>query len=171
VAIAGHRARLRAADIGVMRPRRDIGDVPAVSEYGCDDRYVGEVRAVGKRIVDDDDIAVVETAGRRDCLLDRAQHRAEMHRNVLGLRDELRLGVEHGAGGVHALLDIRRERGALQDGAHLIGGRFERIAQHLERDRIDQRIWRVAADQAGSGGVIHPRVSLPGGRGGRSRRR
>ena len=90
-----------------------------------------------------------------------------MHRHMLGLRDELRLGVEHGAGGVHALLDVGREGGALQDGAHLVGGRFERVAQDFERDRIDG----IAAGEAAGGGVIHPRVSLPGGRGGRSRRR
>src|SRR5207248_4568183 len=40
-----------AADIGVMRPRRDISDMPIFRENRRDDGDVGQVRAVGERVV------------------------------------------------------------------------------------------------------------------------
>ena len=96
------------------------------------------MRAADEGIVDDDDVAGVEPPDHGDGGPDGLQHRAQMHRHVLGLGDELRLGVEDGAGRIHALLDVGRERRELQDATHLLGRGLERIAQHLERDRIER---------------------------------
>ena len=49
-----------------------------------------------------------------------------------------------------------------EHGAHLVGDRFERVAQHFERDRIDHRRGRIA-----KGNVVHLGAAilslLPGG--------
>src|SRR6185369_3965038 len=45
-------------------------------------------------------------------------------------------GVEHGAGVVPPLLDVRRQRRAAEDHAHLLGDAREAMVGDLERDRI-----------------------------------
>ena len=57
--------------------------------------------------------------------------------HMLGLCHKLRTAVEDGARGVHALLDVGGKRGEFQDCAHFLGGRFQRVAQHFERDRVE----------------------------------
>ena len=59
------------------------------------------------------------------------------------LGDELRFGIEDGAGGVHALLDVGRERGELENAAHLLRRGFQCVAQHFERDGIEHQGWRL----------------------------
>ena len=66
--------------------------------------------------------ACVALAHRRD----RGGHRAEVHRDVLGLHDHLAARVEQRARGVAALLDVRRVRGPDQQRAHLLAGRVQR---------------------------------------------
>ena len=52
--------------------------------------------------------------------------------SALGLGDHPAVPVEEGGRAVAALLDIRRERGADEHGAHLVGDRPERRADQLE---------------------------------------
>jgi hypothetical protein len=64
----------------------------------------------------------------------RAQsHRAEMDRNMRGVDDEAALRVEDGAGEVEAFLDVRRDRRATQDFAHLERDRAEAMREQLPR--------------------------------------
>ena len=67
----------------------------------------------------------------------RGRHRAEVHRDVLGLHDHLALGVEEGGGGVAALLDVRRVRRAHQHGAHLVTGRAQAVVDAIARHESD----------------------------------
>ena len=53
---------------------------------------------------------------------------------MLGLRDHPAARVEERGRAVAPLLDVRRERGADEDGAHLVRDRAERGADHLELD-------------------------------------
>ena len=65
---------------------------------------------------------------------DRVGHRAEVHRDVLGLRDHAAALVEERRRAVAPLLDVRRERRADEHRAHLLRDRAERAADHLELD-------------------------------------
>jgi hypothetical protein len=56
---------------------------------------------------------------------DRIGHRAEVNRNVLSLDDHPPPLVEERRGAVAPLLDVRGERGADQDSAHLLGDRAQ----------------------------------------------
>ena len=69
-------------------------------------RDVGQVGAGDEWVVDDDHVAGLEDANGGDCGAYRTEHRAQMDRHVLGLRDELCPHVEDRARRVHALLDV-----------------------------------------------------------------
>ena len=51
----------------------------------------------------------------------RRRHRAEVHRDVLGLHEQLAVGGEQGGRAVGPLLDVGAERGPPQHRAHLLG--------------------------------------------------
>lgn len=74
-----------------------------------------------------------------DDLPDAGTHRAEMHRDVGRVGDQLPLGVEQGAGEVEPLLDVDRLRGLLQGDAHLFGDRHEQVVEDLEQDGVGHR--------------------------------
>ena len=65
----------------------------------------------------------------------RIGHRAEMHGNVLGLRDHATALVEERGGAIAPLLDVRGERRADEHCAHLFGHRAQEAADDLELDR------------------------------------
>ena len=56
-----------------------------------------------------------------------------------------RRAVEHRAREVEPLLDVDRERGAPQHGAHLLGDRGEAVVEELELDRVARRSRRALA--------------------------
>ena len=58
---------------------------------------------------------------------DRVGHRAEVDGDVLGLRDHPAALVEERGRAVAPLLDVRRERGADEHGAHLLGDRAQAL--------------------------------------------
>ena len=72
-------------------------------------------------------------------LVDRADHRAEMDRHALRERDHLPRAVEDRGRAVGALLDVRRERGAHERRAHLLGGREQKARDDFRLDRIYRR--------------------------------
>ena len=120
-----HAARLHSADVGVVR----AGGREAELRAG-DERDVRQVRAAGEGVVEDPGLSrlrVVLGDGR-----DRVGHRAEVHRDVLGLRDHAPALVEDRRRAVAPLLDVGREGRANEDGAHLLGHRAERAAENLE---------------------------------------
>ena len=146
-----HRARRNAADIGVMAARGDPEqDVLAVEDRRAD-RDVGQMRAavIGRvdRIgVAGPDLALVLA----DDGLDRAVHRAEMHRHMRRVGDQRAVAVEHRAGEIEPLLDVHRIGGVLQRHAHLLGDRHEQVVEHFEHHRIG-----MGADGAGAGELLH----------------
>jgi hypothetical protein len=97
-----------------------------------DDRDVGQMRAASERIVEDVHVPACRFVlhHRRH----RIRHRAEVDGNVLGLHDHPSLLVEERRRAVSPLLDVRRERGADEHGAHLLGDRAQARADDLQLD-------------------------------------
>ena len=67
--------------------------------------------------------------------LHRGAHRAQMHRQVRGVGDEVSAPVEHGAAEVQTLLDVHRAGRVDQGRAHLLGDRHEEVVEDLEQQR------------------------------------
>ena len=143
----GHRSGRDPPDVRLVGPARHEADRPGapparalrLGEDGRDHRHVGQVRAAEIGVVQDRDVAR-GPGGERLHRAHRLRHRAEVHRDMGGLRQQSALGVEDRAGVVLALLDVGRERGVAQRRAHLFGrGGDERV-----EDREPRRIGRVA---------------------------
>ena len=119
-----HRARRRAADVGVMRAARD----DEVGRAAPGPRNTGETSVTSGRCVPPANGSLSTTTSprreraERERRLDRARHAAEVHRNVRRLRDQPARAVEDRARVVEPLLDVRRVRGAHERRAHLLGG-------------------------------------------------
>ena len=132
-----HRARRNAADIGVVAARGDPEQNFPPVEHRRADGDVGQMRAAVIGRVDGIDVAGPDVAlVLADDGLDRAIHRAEMHRHVRRVGDQRAVAVEHRAGEIEPLLDVDRIGGVLQRHAHLLGDRHEQIVEHFEHDRI-----------------------------------
>ncbi len=133
------RGRRTAADIDVVGEVRHVADEQAVDVDGRDQADVVQVHAARVRVVGDDRIARPEVLGA--VALDRVRHllhhRAQVHRLRERLRDRPQLGVEEGTGEVRAGLDVGRVGAALERQHHLVGGRDERVPNHLEGNGID----------------------------------
>ena len=134
-----HRARRRAADVGVMPTRRRVEEnfLAGVVEYRRHHRDIGQMRAaivgrVQREHVARMDVALVQP----DHGLDRAVHGAQMHRHVRGVGDQRAGAVEDRAGEVQPLLDVHRRRRVLQRHPHLLGDRHEEVVEDLQHDRI-----------------------------------
>jgi hypothetical protein len=89
------------------------------------------MRAAEKRVVDDHHVAVrpIQTTHQ---IGHRKGHAAQMHRYVRGLRRQGPRGVEHRAGEVAAITNVRRQRGVAQHGAHLITDRLHATDEEAE---------------------------------------
>ena len=137
----GFRPGHHAADVRVMR---DVGDERHDSlpdEHRRDDVDVGQMRAAAVvRIVGDELVARLDLGERiaLQYLVDCADHRAQVYRHALRQRDDLALRVKYRGRAVGALLDVRRERGAHQGRAHLLGGREQVARDDFRLDRIDR---------------------------------
>ena len=133
--IGGHAARFPGPHVRVVGAAGREADRLALMEERRDDRDVGQVGAALVGVVEDPAdpglVPLVEN-GRY-----RRRHRAEMDGDVLGLHRHPPALVEQRRGGIAALLDVRRVRGADQHGAHLVAGRAQRAEHHLERDRVE----------------------------------
>ena len=95
-----------------------------------DERDVRQVRAARVRVVEHVDLARLRVARHHGG--DRLGHRAEVHRDVLGLGDHPPALVEERGRAVAPLLDVGGERGADERRAHLLGDRPQRAADNLE---------------------------------------
>ena len=130
-----------------------------------DQRDVGEVRSARVGVVEDPHVAglwrPLQHGG------NRVRHRAEVHGNVLGLRDHPSALVEDRRRAVAALLDVRRERRAHERSAHLLRDRPQERADDLQLDvhhgsRSVRRSrikvpWRsVSPDQPGGTQAVAP---------------
>ena len=63
-------------------------------------------------------------------------HRAQVHRHVRRVGDQVAVGVEQRAGEIEPLLDVDRVRGVGERHAHLLGDRHEQVVEHLEQHRV-----------------------------------
>ncbi len=114
-----------------------MGDQFTLSEDRRDQRDVGQMSTGDERIVDDDDVTFFQRRQLCERRADGLEHRAQMDRNMLRLGDQFRLGIEDGAGCIHALLDIGRKGGAFQHHPHFLRGRLQRVAQYFKADWIE----------------------------------
>jgi hypothetical protein len=82
-----HRSGARPADVCVMRPVRHVRERPAIAAqvHRGYQRDVGQVRAAGVRIVENDDVTVGHRR-RVDRRSDGERRRPEVHRNVRRVR-------------------------------------------------------------------------------------
>ena len=95
--VGGDRAGGGAADVGMVRAVRHPADLPTITvEHRRDHRDVVEVGAPGERVVDHDMVTGLEpTAVGVDGRPHRGGHRAQVHGDVLGLRQQVTGCVEH----------------------------------------------------------------------------
>ena len=127
----GRQARgLNPPDVGVMRARDREPEGSA-----RDESHVGQMRAARVRVVEDGDLADLEPEPHHRG--HGVGHRAEMDRDVLGLRNHPAALVEQRGRAVAPLLDVGGEGGTDQDGSHLLGDRPQGGADHLELNWCD----------------------------------
>ncbi len=102
---------------------------------------VVEVLALHRGVVAEHDVAVMQPLLAVD--LQSVAHRHadrvgdERRHAASALRDQLALGADQPDGEIVVLVDIGRERRALDVGVDLVGDRDEAVADHFQRDRID----------------------------------
>ena len=121
----------------MMAARADVEEDPAVLEHRRDHRDIGQMRAAVVRGVQHVHVAGLDAPRvLPDHRLDRLAHRAEMHRHVRRVGDQVAAAVEDGAGEVEPLLDVHRVRGVLQPQPHLLGDRHEEVVEDLQPHRI-----------------------------------
>ena len=101
---------------------------------GAHERDVGQVVAAGERVVEGEHVTGARIAGSHPA--HRLRHGAEMHRDVLGLRDQAPVGVEQRRGAVPALFDVGGVGGPDEHLAHLLGDAGQRRGQHRQRHRV-----------------------------------
>ncbi len=140
-----HRARRRAADIGVVAARGDAEEDlrPVVREHRRHDRDVGQVRAAIIGRVQCEDVAGAHLAPFWRMIASTERSMEPRCTGMCGaLATRSPVGVEHRAGEVEPLLDVDRIGRVLQRHAHLLGDRHEEVVEDLEHDRVDVRAER-----------------------------
>ena len=155
--IRRHRARRDAADVGVMAARRDVelrangvcsalGIGRLVEKHRRDHRDVGQMRAAVVRRIEHEHVAGLHRAGAAvDDRLHALAHRAQVHRHVRRIGDQVAFGVEQRAREIEPLLDVDRVRGVGERHAHLLGDRHEQVVEHLEQHRVGAGADRMRA--------------------------
>ena len=68
--------------------------------------------------------------------LDALAHRAQMHRHVRRVGNQVALGVKQRAAKVKPLLDVDRVGSVLQLQAHLLGNVHEEVVEHFQQHRV-----------------------------------
>ena len=105
----------------------EIGRFAIATKHRRDDGDIGQMRASGERIVENDDIALPPgshgAARRRNAGCQRAQ----MNRNVRGLGDQFAVAIENRARKIEPFFDVGRKPGALERLAHLFGDAREPV--------------------------------------------
>ena len=129
-----HRSGGDAAHIGMMCPIRHVERRRIISFHvdRLNQRDIREVGATAKRIVDDHYVSRLHRDV-RDGSLHRQRHRAKVHGHMLTLCYHVTIAVEHSAGVISSLFDVRRERCTAQGDPHLLRGGVEQVAKNLER--------------------------------------
>ena len=82
---------------------------------------------------------------RGDHGLHRLAHRAEVHRHVRRVGDQVARRVEERARKIQPLFHVHRVGGVLQHRAHLLGDAHEKVVEHFQHHRVHLRPDRAAA--------------------------
>ena len=138
-AVGRYRARGLAADLGVMAARGDVEQDGArgLVENRGDHGDVGKMRAAVVGRVEHEHVARLDGIGAfLDDGLDAIAHRAQVHRDVRRVGDEIARRVENGATEVEPFLDVDGIGRVLQGDAHLLGDRHEEVVEYLEHHRV-----------------------------------
>ena len=138
-AVGGHRARRDAADVGVMAARTGVEQhfAAGVVEHRRDHRDVGQVGAAGIGVVEHPGVTRQQVAARGgDHRLHAFTHRAEVHRHVRRVGDQLAAAVKQRTGKIEALLDVDRAGGVGERRAHLLGDRHVEVVEDLQQHRV-----------------------------------
>ena len=101
-----HRARAGAADVGVVGAVGAERDQLATDEDRRNQGHVGQVRAAEVGIVDHHHVAILPVQTLHH-VAHGVGHAAQVHRDVCGLRAQIAIRGEDGAGKVESILDIR----------------------------------------------------------------
>src|SRR5215210_1800361 len=129
--VAGHGAWTHPPDVGVVGSRDRVpDDLSLVGGDGGDERYVGQVRPSGVRVVYGEHVARLWVAvhyGRYGL-----GHRAEVDGDVLSLGDHAAIRVEERRRAVATLLDVRGVGAPDQDSPHLLGDPGQGARQNRE---------------------------------------
>ena len=125
-----------AADIGVVRAHHRPEQQGALGEDRHEHGHVRQVRAAAIRVVQDVDVVRRRIGEARSQRLRRPGHRAHMHRDVVGLRDQPALRVDQGDREVARGVEDLRVGGAEHRLAHFLGDGGEAGLQHRHGDRI-----------------------------------
>ena len=145
--VGRHRAGRHAAHVLVVRHRGAEGDQPALVHDRLHHGDVGQMRAAGVGIVEQEGVVRMHALGGKS-VDDLAQHRdqrRQVDRDGAGLRQGLSVKSEQTGRRIQSFLDDRRERAAQQRRLHLVGDAFEFVPRHFDGDRIE----------LGSRGVSH----------------
>ena len=99
--------------------------------------------AVVRRVQHEHVAAAHRAAAAVDDRLHALAHRAQVHRHVRRVGDQVALGVEQRAREIEPLLDVDRVRGVGERHAHLLGDRHEQVVEDFEQHRVGGRADRV----------------------------
>ena len=110
-----------------------------------DDGDVRQVRAAVVRVIQGKHIAGLHLAGVvADHGLDALAHRAQMHRHVRRVGNQMPLCVEQGTRKIQPLFDVHRVSRVLQLQAHLFSNVHEQVVEHLQQHRVYRGAHRMA---------------------------
>ncbi|GAK34077.1 hypothetical protein AQ1_01973 [alpha proteobacterium Q-1] len=114
-----------------------IAPLIALHKNGGDDSNIGQMRAAIEGIVHHHRITGMKLPrkGGHHCLY-AFPHRAQMHRHMGGIGDQIAIAIKHRAGKIEPFLHIHRMGGAGQHHPHIFRHAHEQIIEHLEQHRI-----------------------------------
>ena len=135
-----HRTRRCATNVGmvtarahVKHGRRVVGQI-----HRGDHRHIGQMGATVVGVVEHKHIAGLHAAvvfG--DHGFDALAHRAQVHRHVRRIGDQVALRVKQRTRKIQSLFDVDRVRGVLQLQTHLLGNVHEQVVEHLQQHRVN----------------------------------
>src|SRR5213079_1545535 len=123
---------------------------------GPDECDVGEVRAAGIRVVEDEHVSRARGGDERAHRRDRFVHGTEMHRNVGGLSDHFTGGVEQRRRTVATIANVRGYRRVNENEAHLLRDGREGVSHDLEPDGVEGHVRSTSTAPQGCTVPRHP---------------
>jgi hypothetical protein len=131
----------RAADVGVVRPVHGPEQEITIHEDGHESGQIRQVAAAVVRVVQEEDVTLMHVVPER---LAHRKHaggqRPHVHRDVLGLGDELSVRPADRGREVPARVQDLGERGAQHRLPHLLDNPDQTVLHHRHRNRVDRHL-------------------------------